>query len=303
MLGKQNPQTSFMDLESWFGKPIVPPDSIYGLLAEWGDRLIQESDFAAMFSSIGRPSVSPALLSKVLLLMYHDNVTDREAEERAQYDLRWKVALHLPMQEAGFDYTSLSRFRMRLLVNKQQQLVFERFLRLAKDTGIIKDSSLQIIGSSHILGAAAVKDTYIQIKTAIQKALTMSYKQQGQSQQAIQSLVMKLDYTPQGTENIDWDDRQIRQQLLQNLVDDSQTIMAALVGIELSLEEKLAFDILATVTEQDIVTTDDGKVAIRPGAAPDSMMPAEDPEQLGHKVSTGKVDGKGQLVIDETTKI
>ena len=80
----------------------------------------------------------------------HDNVSDREAQERAQYDLRWKVALRLPMNEAGFDYTSLCRFRARLLINKQQKLIFERFLHLAKEAGIVKDGGLQIIDSSHI---------------------------------------------------------------------------------------------------------------------------------------------------------
>lgn len=96
-----------------------------------------------MFSFTDRPSVSPALLSKVLLLMYHDNVSDREAQKRATYDLRWKVALHLPIQETGFDYTALCRFRVRLLVNKKQKLVFERFLQLAKEAGIVKEGSLQ----------------------------------------------------------------------------------------------------------------------------------------------------------------
>ncbi|WP_425060017.1 hypothetical protein SCACP_06600 [Sporomusa carbonis] len=149
MLGKQNPQTSFMDIEIWFDKPIVQSDSIYGLLAQWGVRLIQDADFVELFSSTGRPSVSSALLSKVLLLMYHDNVTDREAEERAKYDLRWKVALRLPLQETGFDHTSISRFRTRLLLNQKQKFVFERFLHLAKDAGIIKDGSLQIIDSTN----------------------------------------------------------------------------------------------------------------------------------------------------------
>ncbi|WP_425059919.1 transposase [Sporomusa carbonis] len=89
----------------------------------------------------GRSSVSPALLSKVLLLMYHDNISGRKAQERATYYLRRKVALHLPFQETGFDYTALCRFRVRLLVNKKQKLVFERFLQLAKEAGSLKKAT------------------------------------------------------------------------------------------------------------------------------------------------------------------
>lgn len=50
MLGKQNRQTIFMDAQTWFDKPVVQPDSIYGLLADWGDRLIRDEDFAELFS-------------------------------------------------------------------------------------------------------------------------------------------------------------------------------------------------------------------------------------------------------------
>ena len=97
MIGKQNQQTSFLDIETWSDQPLVDSSTIYGLLAYWGDRLIKDEDFNDLYSHTGRPSVSPALLSKVLLLMYHDNVSDREAEERAKYDLRWKAALHQNM--------------------------------------------------------------------------------------------------------------------------------------------------------------------------------------------------------------
>src|SRR5690554_5281336 len=167
MLGKHNKQTSFLDIESWLQSPLVDPNSIYGMMAHWGDRLIKDEDFADLYSQTGRPSASPALLSKVLLLMYHDNVSDREAEERAKFDLRWKVALRLQMGESGFDHTALCRFRSRLLTNQKHKLVFERFANLAKEAGIIKDNSLQIIDSTHVLGAAAVKDTYSLIKGAI----------------------------------------------------------------------------------------------------------------------------------------
>jgi hypothetical protein len=99
MLGKQNPQTSFLNLESWFVEPIVDSGSIYAMMAKWGTQLICEEEFRERYSSTGRPSISPGLFAKVLLLMYHDNVSDREAEQRVQYDLRWRLALRLPLNE------------------------------------------------------------------------------------------------------------------------------------------------------------------------------------------------------------
>lgn len=96
MIGKQNRQTSFLDIETWSTQPLVDCTTIYGLMASWGERLIKDEDFSELYSHTGRPSVSLALLSKVLLLMYHDNISDREAEERARFDLRWKAALVCP---------------------------------------------------------------------------------------------------------------------------------------------------------------------------------------------------------------
>ncbi|MBT9172074.1 MAG: hypothetical protein DDT21_00455 [Syntrophomonadaceae bacterium] len=252
MLGEQSKQTSFLDIESWSAKPLVQSDSIYGLLAAWGDRLIKDEDFAELYGSTGRPSVSPALLAKVMLLMYHDNVSDRGAEERATYDLRWKVALQLPIDEAGFDYTALCRFRTRLLVNKKQKLVFERFVNLAKEAGVLKENSLQIIDSTHILGAAAVKDTYSLIKTAIQKLLQITRKAGGAAGRQIQTLTLNFDYSKEGKEDINWHDPEARKQLLTHLVKDSRAILEAIRDTDMVKEEKAAAEILKTVTEQDI---------------------------------------------------
>jgi len=301
MLGKQNRQTSFMDIEAWYGGPIVAPESIYGLLDSWGDRLIKDEDFAELYNATGRPSVSPALLSKVLLLMYHDNVSDREAHERAKYDLRWKVALRLPINEAGFDYTALCRFRARLLINKKQKLVFERFLCLAKEVGIVKDGGLQIIDSSHILGAGAVQDTYMLIKTAIQKLLKIRQKNNPQKS----DLVLKLDYSQKGKPDIDWENEEARQQLLQNLVEDSHTLLAAVNNMEHTKEEQVAAELLATITEQDIEISPEGKVKLRNGVAKDRIISVEDPEMRhGHKTSRGKFNGhKVQIMMDEASEI
>lgn len=306
MLGRQNRQTSFSDIEAWFDtESIVHSDSIYGLLGTWGGQLVKDDDFAEIFSFTGRPSVSPALLSKVLLLMYHDDVSDREAEKRATFDLRWKVTLQTPLQKTGFDYTALCRFRARLVVNKKQKMIFERFVQLAKDANIIKDDSLQIIDSSSILGAGAVKDTYMLIKTAIQKLLKISHKESSSLRKKLKDLPLQLDYKKKGKEDINWDDPEARQQLLQKLVDDSHTLLKAVLNSELTEKEQSAIEILASVTEQEIESTPDGKVTLRDGVAKDRIISVEDPEMRhGHKTSSGKFDGhKGQLMMDEATEI
>lgn len=308
MLGKQNRQTSFLDMESWFDDPIVNPDSIYGLMAKWGTQLIREEDFSELYSSTGRPSVSPGLLAKVLLLMYHDNVSDREAEQRAKYDLRWKWALRLPMNESGFDFTAICRFRARLLTSKQQRLVFTRFVTLAHEAGIVKGNSLQIIDSTHVLGAAAVQDTYTLIKTAIRKLLNSSRRKNGPAKQAFDRLTLSLNYSNKDKNDIQWDDRAARQKLLNQLVNDGRTLRQAIEAepeMELSEEEKTALEMLSTITEQDIEEIEPGEVAIKQGVAKDRIISAHDPEMRhGHKTSKGRFNGhKVQVMTDEASEI
>jgi hypothetical protein len=73
---------------------VVPRDSFYGLLAEHGERLVSDGDFADCCSERrGRPSIPPSTLAKVLLLAYRCGLYDRQAMEAVRFDLRWKAVL------------------------------------------------------------------------------------------------------------------------------------------------------------------------------------------------------------------
>ena len=300
MLGRSKDQISMQDVEAWLSGPLVDQNSIYALLNKWGSRLVKDEDFADMYSYTGRPSVSPALLSKVLLLMYHDQTTDREAEERAKYDLRWKTALNIPMDEAGFDFSSLCRFRARLLTNKKEKLVFERFVALATQAGIVKDGALQIIDSTHVLGAAAVKDTYSLIRQAIRKMLGLCHKHK----KALELAPLVLDYNKKDKEDINWDDVKQREELLNKLIQDGRSILSALEDAFLSEEESRAKDMLEAVLTQDVIENGDG-FAIKQGVAKDRIISIEDSEMRhGRKSSQGKFNGyKADVMVDETSEL
>ena len=96
---------------------MIPADSFYARLAQWRDVLVDDEDYAPLYkdSPRGRPSIPPSMVVLAMLLEYHDDCSDAEAEQRMRFDLRWKHALGLGLQEAGFDATVLCRFRRKLL--------------------------------------------------------------------------------------------------------------------------------------------------------------------------------------------
>jgi hypothetical protein len=108
---------------------------------------------------MGRPSIPPSQLAKVMLLQHRTGLSDEAAMEAVAWDLRWKVALGLPVDHGGWHPTSLVKFRARLLLHGKEQLALENTLRLAEQIGLLDGRAEQIIDSTPMLGAAATQDT------------------------------------------------------------------------------------------------------------------------------------------------
>jgi transposase len=126
MMGRVSQQQSLFEVAALV-EPKLDCGSIYCLLHYLGEEYLSDEDFAAMYTrGEGRPSLPPSLLAKVCLLQRHDNVSDREATRRVQFDLRWLYALRLPIGYPGFAHTNLSHFRSRLIVHGLERVPFDR---------------------------------------------------------------------------------------------------------------------------------------------------------------------------------
>ena len=135
MLGVMERQQGFFDA-AWC-EGLVPDGSVYSLLAEHGERFVRDEDFAECYSAYhGRPSIPPSLLAKILLLAFREGLSDQRAMDAVRFDLRWKVALDLPVDHPGFHHTSLVKFRARLLLHGNERIVFERSLALATTASV-----------------------------------------------------------------------------------------------------------------------------------------------------------------------
>jgi transposase len=150
---------------------LIAADSFYARLAKWRDVLVDDEDYAPLYkdSPRGRPSIPPSVVVLAMLLQYHDDCSDAEAEQRMRFDLRWKHALGLGLEEEGFDATVLCRFRRKLLERGLERSLFERLVNAAREVGLITKDAAQLLDSSHVLGAAGARDTYTLIRGGIRK--------------------------------------------------------------------------------------------------------------------------------------
>ena len=110
----------------------VGRDSFYGWLASQRGELFRDEEFAGLYVlDNGRPSVPPSLLATALVLQTYDGVSDDEAKQRADYDLRWKVALGVELDARPFAKSTLQEFRAQLIVH-EQAAIFQKSLELAR---------------------------------------------------------------------------------------------------------------------------------------------------------------------------
>ena len=125
-------------------------ETVFGQLTKYRSALI-----SAYHPLAGRPALEPVRLLGVLVLQFVERLPDRQAAEAMQYDLRWRLALHLKPDESACDPSLLAVFRNRLLNEGRERLVFEAVLALLVSEGWVPKRSKQRLDSTHVCGLLA----------------------------------------------------------------------------------------------------------------------------------------------------
>ncbi len=124
----------------------VGRDSFYGLLASQRDQLFRDDDFADLYClTNGRPSVPPSLLATALLLQTYDGVSDAEAKARADFDLGWKVALGIGLEERPCAKSTLQLLRAQLILHDRVRAVFQQSLAFARRLGYFQNRKIKAV--------------------------------------------------------------------------------------------------------------------------------------------------------------
>ena len=291
MLGRRSAQLSFFDAR---GLPhCVPADSFYGRMAAVSDVLFPDEDLAMMYCpDNGRPSIPPSLMNGISLLQFYDNVSDDEAVERTKYDMRWKVALDLPLDFPGFHPTSLTKYRNRLMEHEQERYAFDRFIAVGREAGFIPDRVTLLTDTTSVKGAGAVQDTYTLLRKGIRKLLQaagfdLPNKRRGLSPQTRVLLERYVDQDHKA--NIDWADPEQRAAELQVLFADAEAVLE-LAAEQIDDDEVRYWGWLLTkILGDDLVVDDGGQAQIGQGTATDRIISITDPEMRHGRKSSARL--------------
>ena len=329
MLGKRSDQKGLWEADRLY-LDYVGQDTFYGLLASLRGQLFSDDDFAEIYCpDNGRDSVPPSLLATALLLQTYDKVSDAEAKARADFDIRWKVALGIEIEDRPFAKSTLQMFRAQLILHDKVREVFEGSLRLARQSGYLKKRGMRVaLDTTYILGRGAVKDTYNLLADGIVKLLrvlaAVANIAVGEWAEA-QGYQRYFGSSIKGEATIDWSDRKARRKLLGEIVADADRLLELARQAWVELPEDSAqrqsivdgAELLGQLLLQDIERksgdgdvdahaddADDG-VSIRDGVSKDRMLSVHDPElRHGHKSSRRRFNGhKAAIVVDTDSQL
>jgi hypothetical protein len=229
MMGKRSAQDKLFAADHVY-LDFVGRDTLYGYLAQNREQLIRDEDFAAMYCpDNGRRSVPPSVAVSVLFLRAYEGVSFTEAVERTKYDMRWKVALGLEMEEVPMQKSALQEFEAKLVLHEMEEPLLQKSIAEARRAGYLKNRKLRVaLDTTPILGKGAVKDTYNLLGEGIEmlgRRLAEVEKEEVTAWAEKQGLSRYFGSSLKGEAGIDWDDKGQREQLLTEIVQDGRRLL------------------------------------------------------------------------------
>jgi len=281
--------------------------SLYWLLAEHGHHMFDDQYFSDLYteSKRGRPTIPARVMATVMLLQAFEGLSDREACDRLEFDLRWQAAAGVDIGYVAFHPTALVGQRNRLRASDRPRRLFEDTKVVAKGIGAMKGRA-RVLDSTPIYDAVATQDTVTQLRASIRKLLTVLDQAASPLAATVRGeLSCDDDYATPGKPPCDWDDKEAREMLVDALVRDALAALSVIDGHELPDTVTTASELLALVAGQDVEARDDGVFRIANKVAKDRVISTVDPEaRHGHKSRNRRFDGyKAHLSVDPDSEL
>jgi hypothetical protein len=304
-LGRAERQGDLLDEVNRFCERTLPQNSVFAVLHRERDRLFPDEMFADLFHSRGRRSVPPSVVATVMVLQRLEGLSDREAVDRYCFDNRWRYAAGVGGYDGDgwgrFAHTVLVDMRARLAASAKPRRIFEVTLAAASAAGLV--GAKRVLDSTPLYDAVATMDTLTLIRSALRGLQQTADAELEAELRAV--LVSGDDYVSTGKPQIDWDDKQAREQLIDSRARYAYACLALLDGRKLIQPVEQAGQLLASVIGQDLEQTGDGVFRIARRVAKDRIISTVDTDaRHGHKTSARGFDGyKGHVAVDPDSEI
>ena len=191
--------------------------------------------------------------------------------------------------------------RARLAGSERPDRIFEVVLEMGKRAGLV--GRRRVLDSTSLYDAVATMDTVTLIRSAIRGLLAVC---DGDLEDELRGLLARDDdYRTAGKPVCDYEDRQVREALIDALAKDAHALLGALDGRELPEGVKKAAALLAAVVGQDLDDGEDGVFRVARRVAKDRVISTVDPDaRHGHKTSARGFDGyKGHVAVDPDSEL
>jgi hypothetical protein len=195
---------------------LVPAGSMFAFLAGHRAQAFPDAEYADLFSppGVGRPSLPATQMAAVLTLQALHDYSDRETAEAVKFDVRWKAAIGVPLDDPGFDPSSLAYWRRRLAKSERPHRVNEAVKTVIEQTGILKGRRRLAVDSAILADAVATQDTVTQLVSGIRKVA----REMPGAAEKIAAVCTGHDYSAPGKPKIDWEDPAAQEALVSALV-------------------------------------------------------------------------------------
>jgi transposase len=116
-------------------KDAIPEGNTCMALRDRLGAIFDDALFAPLFPTRGQPAAAPWRLAVVTILQFAERLSDRDVADAVRTRIDWKYLLGLELNDSGFDYSILSRFRDQLIDGHAEMSLLDRFLDKCKSLG------------------------------------------------------------------------------------------------------------------------------------------------------------------------
>ena len=278
MQGFERPDAGLWDVQALVGH-LLPESGMFAFLASHRGQVFPDADWADLFADWGRPSEPATRMAAIMTLQALHGFSDRETAEAVRFDLRWKMACGLALDDAGIHPTSLVVWRRRLARSARPHRVNEAVRKVVAATGILAGRRKRAVDSTILADAVASQDTVTQLIAAMRRVM----REVPGAAELIAARCTGFDYERGRRPVVDWSDPQAATGLVSALVNDAGAVVAALRDARLADGPAAALALLAATAGQDVEPAEgsdgtDGRWQIARKVAQDRIISQVDPQ-------------------------